>query len=437
MNNAAARDGRSPFNRRSFLRASSAAAVGLGAMGGLRGALAGGVHHSVDDTIRIGLVGCGGRGTGAVVNACTADSGVRVTALADAFPDRIELCRNQLMTQPESKERMLVTDETCFTGVDCASQLIASDVDVVLLCQPPYFRPQSLKEAVAAGKHVFCEKPVGTDVPGVLSVMETCRNAGNLSIVSGLCWRYDLGVRETVARILDGEIGDIISVQENYFTDELWHRGNRPEWSRLEYQLRNWLYFAWLSGDIPAEQHIHSLDKTVWLMGDTPPAKAYGMGGRQKRTDPMFGNVYDHFATCYEWPNGMRMFSYCRQMSGCFNETEDWVFGTRGKARILDHHITNESGEWVYPDAKAKPSMYDVEHRELFRSIREGKPINNGHYMGISTLVALLGRNVCYTGREITWEEHLADETRLGPASMEQADYDPGPVPVPGGEEEE
>ncbi len=417
-----------PLNRRGFIQTTSAVAIAAAA---LPGTLSAGVHHSVDDTIKIGLVGCGGRGTQAAINACSADSGVRITALADAFPDRIEMCQKQLEKHKVTESRMEVTGETCFTGWNSHEGLIASGVDVVLLCQPPFFRPQSLKAAVDAGKHVFCEKPVGVDVPGVLSVMETCRNAGNLSIVSGLCWRYDLGVRETVKRVREGAIGDILNIQENYLTGELWHRGTKPEWSQLEYQLRNWLYFSWLSGDIPLEQHIHSLDKAVWLMGDTPPVKAYGTGGRQKRVGEQWGNIYDHFATCYEWEGGTRVFSYCRQMNDCFNETEDWVFGTKGKAKILANQIVTDEGEWKYDGPS--PGMYDVEHEYLFRSIREGKPINNGEYMGISTLTAILGRNACYTGKEITWQELLKDETRLGPIASEFGDFDPGPIPIPGG----
>lgn len=414
-------------DRRQFVRTAAAATAAASV---LPGSARGGFHHSVDDRLRIGLVGCGGRGTGAVVNACNADSNVRVTALADAFPDRIESSLRQLRKDPVVGGRLEVTPDTCFSGLDCAKQLVASDVDVVLLCQPPFFRPSSLKLAVEAGKHVFCEKPVGVDVPGVLSVMETCRNAGALSIVSGLCWRYDLGVRATIERIQSGEIGDILSIQENYLAGELWHRGRKPEWSELEYQMRNWLYFTWLSGDIVPEQHIHSLDKAVWMMGDEPPARAYGVGGRQKRTGPEFGNIYDHFSVCFEWANGVRAHYYGRQMNDCFNQTEDFVVGTHGRARILEHVVEGKSGIWQYDGPK--PTMYDVEHEYLFRSIRDGKPINNGHYMGISSLTAILGRQAGYTGQIIEWDDFVRDQTRLGPTITEFGDYDPGPVAIPG-----
>lgn len=394
-----------------------------------------GAHNSVKETLRIGLIGCGGRGSGAVVNACMADKDVRVTALADAFPDRIASCLEGLQMQEEAVTRALeVTKENQFTGVNCHEALINSGVDVVLLCSPPYFRPAQMEAAVAAGKHIFCEKPIAVDAPGVRRVLkasEQCREKG-LSLVSGLCWRYDLGVNATMERIKGGDIGEVRAIESNYVTGELWHRGTNPEWSKIEYQLRNWLYFAWLSGDIPAEQHIHTLDKALWVMGDTPPVRCWGTGGRQKRTDAIYGNTYDHFATVFEWENGVKCFSHCRQMNNCFNENECHVYGTTGKAGILRNEIEAPGKNWRY--SEKGPGMYDVEHIELFRSIREGKPINNGDYMCKSTLMAIMAREASYTGKEIEWEKMWNDETVLGPTEiqLESGDYDAGPVPVPG-----
>jgi predicted dehydrogenase len=199
----------------------------------------------------------------------------------------------------------------------------------------------------------------------------------------------------------------------------------------MEYQLRNWLYFTWLSGDIPAEQHIHTLDKALWLMGDVPPVRCYGTGGRQKRTGEQYGMTYDHFATVFEWANGVKCFSHCRQMNGCWPENECHVFGTQGRADILSNYLKNFAGEWRYDGPE--PSMYDVEHQHLFKSIREGTPINNGQYMCDSTLMAIMAREASYTGQEIEWEAMRDDPTALGPATLEWGDYDPGPVPVPGG----
>jgi myo-inositol 2-dehydrogenase / D-chiro-inositol 1-dehydrogenase len=304
-------------------------------------------------------------------------------------------------------------------------------VKVVLLCTTPHFRPLHLKAAIDAGKHVFCEKPVAVDAPGVRSVLKTTEEARakNLAIVSGLCWRYDLGVRETIKRIQDGAIGDIVAIQENYLTGTLWHRGTRdehPEWSEMEYQIRNWLYFTWLSGDHNVEQHIHSLDKAMWLMGDKPPVAAYGMGGRQVRTEPQYGNIYDHHAVVYEWANGVRVFAFTRQMAGqkMFNQTEDIILGTKGQANVIKHEIMAGGDTWKYRGDK--PSMYDVEHAELFQSIKDGKPINNGVYMSYSTMLAILGRMATYTGQRITWDEAMNSQLNLTPQS-----YDWGPVKLP------
>jgi predicted dehydrogenase len=417
-------------DRRQFVKfAGSAVAAGAVLTGGLP--LARAAHNGVDETVKVGLVGCGGRGTAAAINARNADPEVKITALADAFADRIEQCRQQLAIEiPGALE---VDDAHCFSGFDCHQQLIDSGVDVVLLCSPPYFRPMQMEAAVAAGKHIFCEKPVAVDAPGVRRVLAACEAAGEkgLNVVSGLCWRYHLGVRATMEKILtERAIGDIRAIEANYLTGELWHRGSKPEWSDMEYQIRNWLYFTWLSGDIPAEQHIHTLDKALWLMGDRPPVRCFGTGGRQKRTDDLYGMTYDHFATTFEWEGGVRCFSHCRQMNDCFSENECHVYGTQGSAHILGHIIENADGEWRYEGEN--PGMYDVEHEYLFRSIRAGEPINNGDYMCKSTLMAIMAREASYTGQEILWDAMWEDATVLGPAKLEWGGYDPGPVPVPG-----
>jgi predicted dehydrogenase len=322
-----------------------------------------------------------------------------------------------------------------FAGFDCCQRLVESDVDVVLLASPPYFRPHQMELAIEAGKHVFCEKPVAVDAPGVRRVRASCELAEQkrLSVVSGLCWRYDVAVNAVIDRIRDGALGDIRMIQENYLTGTLWHRGNDPSWSRMEYQLRNWLYFNWLSGDHITEQHIHSLDKALWVMDDEPPISAYGQGGRQVRTGEKWGNVYDHFSTVYQWKNGVKMFSYCRQVPDCFNDTEDYVVGTEATAHVLRNEIlANTQVIWKYQGDN--PSMYDVEHQQLFRSIREGKPINNGSYMCDSTLVAIMGREASYTGQVIKWDEIKNSDQRLGPERLEWSDYEPDPVAKPGGD---
>ena len=402
-----------------------------------------GYHNSDNDKLKIGLIGCGGRGTGAVLNATNADSNTSVVALADAFPDRIESCAKSLSKQ--LTDRFNVDKDHMFDGLDCYKNLVASDVDVVILATPPYFRPMQLKAAVDAGKHVFCEKPVGVDVPGVRSVMESCKKAAanGQSVVSGLCWRYDLGGNDMISRIKNGEIGEVKSIQENYLTGTLWHRGDGTtdpvtkevrKWSPMEYQLRNWLYFNWLSGDHIAEQHIHSIDKALWLMDDIPPVSCYATGGRLVRTNEKWGNVYDHFSTIFEWEDSdIKAHTNCRQMAGCFNETEDHIVGTKGTAKILKGQIINEDGKFSHK--KKNPSMYDVEHQHLFRSIREGNPINNGTYMSYSTLMALIGRDAAYTGKKIKWEDFMKSEKRLGPEDINNAEnYVPDKVARPGSE---
>jgi predicted dehydrogenase len=387
-------------------------------------------HAADSDTLKVGLIGCGGRGMGAAQNAMRADPNLKLTAICEVFADRLAAARGVL--QRQLGDKYAVDDDHAFSDFDGYKKLIDSDVDVVLLAEPPHFRPAHLRYAIEKGKHVFCEKPVAVDGPGVRSVLETTKLAAekNLNIVSGLCWRYDHGVRATMQRLLDGEIGDPVAVQENYLTGVLWHRGRKPEWSEMEYQLRNWYYFTWPSGDHIVEQHIHSLDKTLWLMGDQPPLKCVGLGGRQVRVEEQWGNIYDHFATCYEWANGFRMYSYTRQMKGCKNDVEDYVLGTKGRARVLANEIDGGSGKWKYEGEK--PSMYDVEHIELFQGIRKGEHINNGVYMSYSTLLAIMGRMACYTGQEITWEAALNSQENLTPEKYEWGDVTIPQVAMPG-----
>jgi predicted dehydrogenase len=414
----------SSASRREFIKQSSAFAM-AGAVASSLGAIPA-VHAQGSDAVNVGLIGCGGRGTQAAINAMRADPNNRLTIMADLFPDRLEQSRKGLERQ--LGQQMRVTDDTALTGFDAYKRIMESDVKVVLLCTTPHFRPLHLKAAIDAGKHVFCEKPVAVDAPGVRSVLKTCEEAKqkNLAVVSGLCWRYDHGVRETIKRIQDGAIGDIIAIQENYLTGTLWHRGRKPEWSEMEYQIRNWLYYTWLSGDHNVEQHIHSLDKAMWLMGDQPPVSAVGMGGRQVRTGPEWGNIYDHHAVVYEWANGVRVFAFTRQMAGerIKNETEDIILGTKGQARVIKNEITAGGETWKFRGEK--PSMYDVEHVELFASIKAGKPINNGVYMSYSTMLAILGRMATYTGELIKWEDAINSQVSLTPKS-----YDWGPVELP------
>jgi myo-inositol 2-dehydrogenase/D-chiro-inositol 1-dehydrogenase len=414
-------------NRREFLK--SSALVGGAVATSLTAENP--VHAQGSDILKIGLIGCGGRGNGAAVNAMRAEDNLRLTAMAEAFPDRLEHSKNILSRQIGDKFQ--VDDDHSFIGFDAYKELLATDIDVVLLCTPPHFRPAMFKEAIAQNKHVFCEKPVATDAAGVRSVMDSVREAKekDLNVVSGLCWRYDYGVREIMKKIQDGVIGEIRSIQENYLTGTLWHRGREPDWSEMEYQMRNWLYFTWLGGDHIVEQHIHSLDKAMWLMGDEPPVRATGLGGRQERTDEKWGHVFDHFSVCYEWANGVKTHSYTRQMSGCSNNVEDFVIGTKGTAHVLrNSYSINGEEKWRYKGPK--PSMYDVEHKELYAAIRSGNTINNGDYMCKSTMLAIMGREVCYTGKTLTWDQMMNSKQDMTPAAYEWGDLAVPEVARPG-----
>lgn len=421
MSNTDASHAQQAPSRRDFLKTSTVAAGALA--GGL--ALHRSAHAAGSDVLKIGLIGCGGRGTGAAINALNADKNSKLVAMGDAFDDRLQSSLSSI--KKSFADRVAVDADHCFVGFDAYKKVIDSGVDVVLLAETPHFRPIHLKAAIEAGKHVFCEKPVAVDAPGIRSVLETSEQAAtkSLNIVSGLCWRYDYGVRETIKRILDGAIGDILAIRETYLTGGLWHRGRKADDTEMAYQMRNWYYFAWLSGDFNNEQHVHSLDKAVWAMHDQPPERAWGIGGRQVRTDAKYGDIYDHHAVVYEYPNGVQVFSYCRQQPGCFGDVSDIFFGTKGKANILRNTIDGET-KWRYEGPKA--SMYDLEHQALFAAIREGKPINNGRYMAYSTMLAILGRMCDYTGQVITWEQAMGSKQVLAP---EKYTWDATPPTMP------
>ena len=408
-------------SRRQFLQTSAATAVGAAVLGS-----APAVHAAGSDVLKVGLVGCGGRGTGAASQAGNAGKDIKIVALADMFADQITRTRGIL--QKELGDRFAVTDNRCYTGFDAYKKLIDSDIDVVLLASPPGFRPAHIEYAVEKGKHIFAEKPVAVDGAGVKKVMAACAAAKkkNLAVVSGLCWRYDTPKRETMKQVHGGEVGDIVAMHCSYNTGPLWVKERQKDWTDMEWQVRNWLYFTWLSGDFNVEQHIHSLDKMMWAMKDAPPVKAVGLGGRQVRTDPKFGHIFDHHAVVYEWANGVKLFAYCRQQAGCANDVSDHIMGTQGTCDVMRHSIS-EKGQvkWRYKGAPGV-SMYQQEHNELFASIRAGKPINDGETMSKSTLLAILGRLATYSGQVVTWDQAM-NSPDLTPLRLELD----GPLAVP------
>jgi predicted dehydrogenase len=420
--------------RRGFLKTSTGLAVGATLASTM--AVPRAVHAGVSEKIKVGLVGCGGRGTGAAENALNASPENVLVAVGDTFADFAQSSLGKLRRVDAVKDRVQVAPDHVFVGFDAFKQVIDSGVDVVILATPPHFRPQHLAYAVEKGKHTFVEKPVAVDAPGVRSVIETCKKAKekNLAVVSGLCWRYHPAVKETVRRVMeDKAIGDIVAIQSTYNGGTLWHRGDDPKWSRMEYQVRNWLYFHWLSGDHICEQAVHSLDKTAWLQGDVHPTQAFGLGGRQQRTQPEYGDIYDHHTVFYEYPTGVKVFFTCRQQSETTGLVDELVLGTKGHANILQFRIDGKK-KWSYEGKdKAFAAMYDLEHVALFNSIREGKPINNGHYMANSTMLAVMGRMCTYTGQTLTWDKCFHSNERLGPTEYAWNDSVPAvEVAIPG-----
>jgi predicted dehydrogenase len=377
------------------------------------------VHAGSKDTLRIGLVGCGGRGTGAASQALRADPNVKLVAMADVFEDRLQKSLADLGREKDIVAKIDVPAERCFLGFNAYQDLLNCGVDVVLLCTPPHFRPLHLKAAVDAGKHIFAEKPVAVDAPGVRSVLAICQEAKkkNLSLVSGLCLRYHDGFRETVKRLHDGAIGDILFVQANDYRSSNWAKKRQPEWTDMQYQMRNWYNFTWLSGDFNVEQHVHFLDVCAWIMKNEYPVRAIGIGGRQVRTLPEHGHIYDHFSIVYEYENGARFISNTRQQPGCKNDMSAFALGSKGQATLNERAggltIRNPSA-WVFEGSDR--DMYQTEHDELFASIRAGKPINNGEYMAKSTLLAIMGRMAAYTGQQITWQMAMNSKEDLSPA---------------------
>lgn len=396
--------GSAPASRRDFLKTS---AVLAGTALGAHLALERSAFAAEAGVIRIGLIGCGGRGSQAAVNAMNAGKDVRLVAMADLFGDWLQASRERL--KAARPDQVTVDDGHCFTGFDAYKKLLASDVDVVLITPASHFIPEMLTAAIAAGKHVFCEKPHGIDIPGIKACMAAAEEAKkrHLNLVSGLCWRYDPGVRETMKRVLDGAIGDIVAIQENYVSQPYIIRERQPAWSETEYQFRNWYHFNWLSGDQTAQQLIHSLDKASWALRDVPPKRVWGMGGRQTCTEPKFGDQFDHHAVVFEYENGVRLFGFTRDQEDCSRNTSDFIMGTRGRCDLLNHKIEGEK-PWRYEGPKR--NMYDVEHAELFEAIRAGKAVNNGHYMCLSSALAVAAQIACYSGQILTWEDVMKSQ---------------------------
>jgi myo-inositol 2-dehydrogenase/D-chiro-inositol 1-dehydrogenase len=423
-------------SRRAFMRGSAVSLAALG-LGGSRLFAAG------SDRIRVGLVGCGSRGTGAVRNCVDSSPNVEIVALGDLFPDRLEACLKTLKTngdkdwsssQPwQHADRVKVTPDTCFTGFDAYQKVINSGVDLVIFATSPHFRPTHLKAAVAAGKHVFIEKPVAVDPVGIRSVLASAERAQQkgLAIGAGTQRRHDPAYIEVMKRVHDGAIGSVVAGQcywvQGWVRQWGFYHERQPQWSDMETQCRNWYYYAWLSGDHIVEQHVHNIDVLNWALGGHP-VQAMGMGGRQVRIEPEFGNVFDHFAVEFEYANGARVLSMARQIAGCAERIDERIVGSIGVAK-------GGAIEGAKPYKYAGPAVnpYEQEHADLIASIRTGRPLNEGRQVAESTMTAILGRMSAYTGRALKWDWAMnASKLDLTPPAYELGSLPVGPVPVPG-----
>ena len=422
-------------NRRDFLKSSSTAAALTFAAPALL--MRDRAFAANTDTIRIGLVGCGGRGTGAAGNALEADKNLILVAMGDAFEDQLKQSHSSLDKQFPG--RVQVEPSKRFVGLDAYQKVIDAGVDVVLLASPPGFRPTHLRYAVEKKKHIFCEKPMATDSAGIRHVMESVRMSkeAKLNIVAGYCWRYSLPRREFFKRINEGEIGEVLAMYGTYLTGPV-KPMQAPSQRKdgvgdLEWQMRNWMNFTWLAGDGYVEQCIHTVDKMMWAFGDKPPAKVVANGGR---VHPNYeGNIFDHMTATYEWANGARGVIAQRQIANCYSDNSDYVLGGKGKGwnGWSNAYFKNADGSNGWRYRGENPDMYVVEHQHLYKAIRAGEFHNDGDRMVNSTLAGIMGRLSAYTGQEVTWEQALNSKIQLVPDNLSWDMKLPiEPLPVPG-----
>ena len=419
--------------RRDFLKRSAAAAT---AVAGSQ-FIARNAHAAGGDTLRVGMIGCGGRNTGAAVEALNADPGARLVAMCDIFMDRVKSRRERIKAQ--MKDQVAVDDDHCFTGFDGYKHVIEAS-DVVLIANAAKFHPLHAMAALQAGRHVFVEKPHGIDPAGIKLLHRAAEVAAEkgLCLVSGLQSRYHAGYAETVQRIHDGAIGDIISIEENFLRAPYVIIDRDPALTELEWQCSTQYHFRWLSGDDVPQSLVHNLDRASWVLGDAAPIKCHGLGGRSSMTDHIYGDVFDHHSVVYEFEHGPRIYAFCRTTEGCYNDSSSTVFGSKGKASIMHCQIWGENA-WKW---QGECNPYQVEHDVLFKAIRAGEPVNNGAYMARSTMIGIMGQLSCYTGEEITWDRVNNSDFYYPPRPEEcRDDMDPPvlpgedgvyPVPRPG-----
>ena len=425
-------------SRRGFIKTS--AAVGAASLfAASRRAYAQG-----SDTIRVGLIGCGGRGTGAgIIDCATSSKGVELVAIGDLFQDHVDTAPARIKHNLAGRKLPVdaiykVTPETTFAGWDAYKKVVACDLDMVILTTPPYFRPMQFKAAIEAGKHVFTEKPIAVDPAGVRDFIATSKKAEEkgLSVMPGTQMRRARHIMAIVERLHEGGIGEVLAGQCVRRGDGLmgWYpeaMERKPEWSDMEWQLRRWLFVTWLSGDFIVEQHVHNLDLVNWVMGG-PPVQCVAQGGRQVRTGPAYGNVFDHFAGEYEYANGARIGYLGVQIDGVSGRCDQRFVGPKGRAHF-DFGIARIDGDapWTYEGESVQPAVQ--EYADLIAGIREGKPINEGVQVAESTMTAIMARMSAYTGRALKWDWVMnASELDLGPEKLEFGDLPLEPVAMPG-----
>lgn len=415
--------------RRHFLAAAGATTAIAGFPQILR------AQNSASSVLKIGLIGAGGRGTGAASQALTADPNVKLWAVGDAFASQVS---QSLQNLSSFGERIDVPEARRFAGLDAYQQVIASGVDVVLLTTPPGFRPLHLRAAVDAGKHVFAEKPMAVDVAGVKSVVESARIAKEkgLTLQHGFCWRFSPNTREGYGKLLKGELGRTVSIYGTYM-------GSVPKpstsidqrnssWGDVEWQIRNWMAHEWLSGGPLIEQAIHTIDKIAWAMNDVSPIAARGGGGRAQRSDD--GNVWDHYDVTFEYPGGVFCHIGQRQFQNAFSEVVDRVFCDNGTLEAPGRVLTKDpSGKVTWAYRGESTDMYQACHNEWFAAIRKGEPLNAGEYMANSTMLAILAREAAHSGQRITWDEVWKANQDFAPDTLAMADSFPTQaIPIPG-----
>ncbi len=379
--------------------------------------------------LKAGVIGCGGRGTGAAINFLSAGPNLQVTALCDTFKDRVDACREAIKKEKGQE----VPAENCFVGFDAYQKVIDSGVDIVIMAAPPYFRPEHLAAAVQAKKHIFAEKPVCVDPVGARSVMATAQKAKGLelSITTGTQRRHQRDYVATWQQVAEGLIGDIVGGTVYWNGGKLWHRDPNPSWSEMEYMIRNWVNWTWLSGDHIVEQHVHNLDVLNWFTG-SHPVKAVGFGSRLRRVT---GDQYDNFSVDFTFENGIHAHSMCRQINGCVNNVSERLQGAKGSTNCRNTVLDLAGAElWKYQyplDKDGKPTNnvsvdpYVQEHIDLVTAIRTGQTFNELENTAISTMVAIMGRISAYTGKETTYEEMMNSDLKLGPTV-----FDLGPVNI-------